>query len=110
LREAGLKGAATKGPEELRRIGLASAATKGVEAMREAARKAAAARSPEARRETALKAAETRRRNREAEAAGAEHRARDRACPRPVSRRSTTRTTSPAARRCGGSRYMQIAR
>ena len=65
--EAARKGAATKGPEELRRIGLASAATKGVEAMRAAARKAAAARSPEARRETALKAAETRKRNREAE-------------------------------------------
>ena len=27
----------------------------------------------------------------------------------PVSRRSTTRTTPAAARRCGGDRYMQIA-
>jgi hypothetical protein len=69
--EAGLKGAATKGPEELRRIGLKSAATKGVEAMREAARKGAAKRSPEQRRETALRAAETRKRNKEARGSGA---------------------------------------
>jgi hypothetical protein len=54
MRQAALKGAAKRSPEE----------------RREAARRAAAARGPEARREAALRAAETRRRNREAGGAG----------------------------------------
>jgi hypothetical protein len=65
-REAGLKGAQTKGKERLREIALKRAQTMGKERLRQAVLKGHAKRSPEERSEAAKKAAATRNRNRAA--------------------------------------------
>jgi hypothetical protein len=69
-REAGLKGAQTKGKERLREIALKRAQTMGKERLRQAVLKGHAKRSPEERSEAAKKAAATRNRNRAAKKNG----------------------------------------
>ena len=65
-REAGLKGARTKGKERLREIALKRAQTMGKERLRQVGLKGHAKRTPEERSEAARKAAVTRNRNRAA--------------------------------------------